>query len=167
MLCGSRSLRSAGCTQEHTMIPVKWLYDQWYTFGSSASEENSWYGHSFWILPARIDYWTLLSRCTEPAEEGSAAATFMWFPVLATSTNAYRELGCAAGLPLALVQFSSPSHEVIFTSSGGRGRPSHQTPPSLVWATLVKIVFSNIVSMATWFVLLEVPKDVTRNEGHV
>src|SRR2546423_2231261 len=70
-----------------------------------------------------------------------------------------RALGCAALTPVFLaiagVHFfpCQSSH-----SAGGLSvMPSHQTPPSGVRATLVKIVFRDSVAMALGFVFADVP----------
>src|SRR5450432_2384375 len=57
-----------------------------------------------------------------------------------------REFGCAAGRPEAGVQLS-PSQSVSW-GGGSRVKPSHQTSPSGVSATLVKIVSSAMAWMA-------------------
>ncbi|MNT45140.1 hypothetical protein D3C72_1817050 [compost metagenome] len=57
-----------------------------------------------------------------------------------------RELGCAAGRPQSGVQ-SWPVQSMAWAGAGP-SMPSHQTSPSSVSATLVKIVLALIVSMA-------------------
>src|SRR6202000_13329 len=66
-----------------------------------------------------------------------------------------RELACAPFLPLAGVH-SLPSQSMP-VSGGGTSRPSHQTSPSGVSTTLVKIVFFSHAANAFGFVLAEVP----------
>src|SRR5699024_250387 len=68
------------------------------------------------------------------------------------------EFGWAAGLPELADQFSSPSQDVIRTPVGvSFSRPSQNTPPSDVLATLVKIVFRAMVAIAFGFVSRLVP----------
>lgn len=67
--------------------------------------------------------------------------------------------GCATPSLLHIPGFQGlPSQEVTVTP-GGRGwsMPSQYTPPSLVSATLVKIVLLWIVAMALGLVVAEVP----------
>src|SRR5579875_1839495 len=76
-----------------------------------------------------------------------------------------RAFGCAAGLPVALP--ISGVHSLPCQSSrtgGGSGvNPSHQTPPSGVSATLVKIVFFDKVAIAFGLVLGDVPGATPKN----
>ena len=64
-----------------------------------------------------------------------------------------RLFGCAAGL---LPSYRSP-RQVVMPSGGAALMPSHQTSPSAVSATLVKIVFSRIDAIAFGLVATEVP----------
>ena len=81
--------------------------------------------------------------------------------------NFYLEFGCAAGRPDVGFQFSSPSHDVIVTvGSSSDSRPSQNTPPSDVVATLVNIVLVLIVSIAMGFVLWLVPWKLPRSCVH-
>src|SRR5690348_6455528 len=70
-----------------------------------------------------------------------------------------RAFGCAAVAPVALaisgVQRSP--RQSMHSRGGSSVIPSHQTPPSGVSATLVKIVFWETVAMAFGFVFAEVP----------
>src|SRR5215468_6360021 len=70
-----------------------------------------------------------------------------------------RALGCAA---LASVCFASSGVQrlpcqSVHSAGGSSLRPSHQTPPSGVSATLVKMVLRESVAMALGLVFLEVP----------
>src|SRR5271155_773925 len=70
-----------------------------------------------------------------------------------------RPLGCAAGLPVTLPMSGvqrSP-RQSRHSAGGSSVMPSHQTPPSGVSATLVKIVFFARVAMALGLVLALVP----------
>src|SRR5271165_5476980 len=70
-----------------------------------------------------------------------------------------RALGCAAFAPVALA--ISGVHffpcQSRHSAGGSSVMPSHQTPPSGVRATLVKMVFLESVAMALGLVFLEVP----------
>ena len=66
-----------------------------------------------------------------------------------------RELGCAAGLPDVESHFC-PRQSVKFFG-GSLVIPSHHTSPSSVTATLVKIVFLEIVFMALGLLFILVP----------
>src|SRR5580704_5132800 len=70
-----------------------------------------------------------------------------------------REFGCAALAPVSLA--ISGVHlwprQSTHSAGGSSVIPSHQTPPSGVNATLVKMVFREIVAMAFGLVLAEVP----------
>src|ERR1700691_2458135 len=70
-----------------------------------------------------------------------------------------REFGCAAFAPVALA--ISGVHNLpcqsMHSAGGSSVIPSHQTPPSGVSATLVKIVFFFKVAIAFGFVLSDVP----------
>src|SRR5580698_1477621 len=70
-----------------------------------------------------------------------------------------RPLGCAAGFPVALpISGVQRSPRQSRHSAGGSSvMPSHQTPPSGVSATLVKMVLLARVAMALGLVLAEVP----------
>src|SRR5690606_16593171 len=73
----------------------------------------------------------------------------------------YREFGCAAGSSESGVQ-SLPFHDVA--CAGVFSRPSHQTSPSSVSATLVKIELPwSIVSIACGLVLRLVPGATPKN----
>src|ERR1700693_6375641 len=70
-----------------------------------------------------------------------------------------RAFGCAALAPVALAicgvhLFPCQSRH---SSGGSSVIPSHQTPPSAVKATLVKIVFFDSVAIAFGFVFIDVP----------
>lgn len=72
------------------------------------------------------------------------------------------ELGWAAGLAAPGVQSFWPSQDSMATpGSSSFSRPSQKTPPSLVLATLVKIVFFFSVSMAIGLVRWLVPVPTT------
>src|SRR5690606_22617320 len=74
-----------------------------------------------------------------------------------------REFGCAAlrpALPSAGVQ-SLPRQS--FRCAGGSDRPSHQTSPSSVSATFVKIVFSRSIATQFGFVFSLVPGATPKN----
>src|SRR5688572_14771963 len=66
-----------------------------------------------------------------------------------------RALGCAAGLP-EVCSHGSP-RQSIKPSGGVFDIPSHQTSPSGVMATLVKIVFFEIVAIALGLLFSLVP----------
>src|SRR5580700_9344629 len=70
-----------------------------------------------------------------------------------------RAFGCAAFAPVSLaicgVHFLPCQSK--HSAGGSSVMPSHQTPPSGVIATLVKMVFREIVAMAFGLVLAEVP----------
>src|SRR6185295_16530118 len=66
-----------------------------------------------------------------------------------------REFGCAAGVPLVGVQ-SSPFQSMRW-SGGESVKPSHQTSPSSVSATLVKMQFFESVAIAFGLVFGPVP----------
>ena len=66
-----------------------------------------------------------------------------------------RAFGCAAGRPLSGVQ--GWPRQSINSGGGVLVIPSHQTSPSGVSATLVKIVLRVMVAMAFGFELFEVP----------
>src|SRR5271168_2529785 len=66
-----------------------------------------------------------------------------------------RPLGCAAGVVLAGVHLLP--RQSISCAGGVSVMPSHQTPPSGVSATLVKIVFLASVAMALGLVFALVP----------
>src|SRR5690606_40741940 len=68
---------------------------------------------------------------------------------------AKREFGCAAGSPSSGLQ--ARPFQSVRPAGGSLVRPSHQTSPSSVRATLVKMVFSRRVSSAFWLVLRLVP----------
>src|SRR5215831_16018115 len=70
-----------------------------------------------------------------------------------------RALGCAALAPVALEIWGVHLFPCQSRHSAGGSSviPSHQTPPSGVKATLVKIEFFASVAMAFGFVLFEVP----------
>lgn len=98
----------------------------------------------------------------KPCQKGFIVTHLIMYPVkntLDAKPSAHLELGWAAFLCLeSLFQSSSPSQEVILTpGSISSSRPSQKTPPSLVWATLVKMVLCWIICMAKKFVLLDVP----------
>src|SRR5258708_7891416 len=70
-----------------------------------------------------------------------------------------RELGCAALAPVAFAiagVHGLPCQSVSF-AGGSSVRPSHQTPPSGVRATLVKIVFFASEAIAFGLVFTDVP----------
>src|SRR5246127_2458406 len=76
-----------------------------------------------------------------------------------------RAFGCAA---LAPVSFAiSGVHlwpcQSVHSAGGSSVMPSHQTPPSGVSATLVKIEFFASVAIAFGFVLTEVPGATPKN----
>ena len=62
-----------------------------------------------------------------------------------------RAFGCAAGRSASGVQ--SLPRQSIRCAGGSSVMPSHQTSPSSVSATLVKIVFREIAAIAFGFVL--------------
>ena len=66
-----------------------------------------------------------------------------------------RALGWAAGVLLPGVQ--SLPRQSIACAGGSPSMPSHQTSPSSVSATLVKMQFSRMESIAFGLVLYEVP----------
>src|SRR5882757_8914515 len=70
-----------------------------------------------------------------------------------------RAFGCAALAPVVLASSGVHSLPVQSVSFGGGSSvmPSHQTPPSGVSATLVKMVFFASEAMALGLVLTEVP----------
>src|SRR5271165_7288557 len=76
-----------------------------------------------------------------------------------------RALGCAAFAPVALA--ISGVHffpcQSRHSAGGSSVMPSHQTPPSGVRATLVKIVFLASVAMALGLVFLLVPGATPKN----
>src|SRR6185437_14845556 len=70
-----------------------------------------------------------------------------------------RPLGCAAGLPvfLPMAGVHLLPCQSMHSAGGVSVMPSHQTPPSGVRATLVKMVFLASVAMALGLVFAEVP----------
>src|SRR5215831_16716398 len=70
-----------------------------------------------------------------------------------------RPLGCAAVVPFFLPSAGGQRapRQSRHSAGGFSVMPSHQTPPSGVSATLVKIVFRDSVAMAAGFVLALVP----------
>src|SRR5271165_2474720 len=70
-----------------------------------------------------------------------------------------RALGCAASAPVSLA--ISGVHffpcQSRHSAGGVSVMPSHQTPPSGVSATLVKMVFRDSVAIAFGFVFTDVP----------
>src|ERR1041384_4596085 len=73
--------------------------------------------------------------------------------------------GCAALRPVSLAisgVHTLPCH-AIHSFGGSSVMPSHQTPPSGVSATLVKIVFLASVAIALGFVFAEVPGATPQN----
>src|SRR5271155_1297807 len=70
-----------------------------------------------------------------------------------------RPFGCAAGMPvsLAMAGVQRLPRQSMSSAGGVSVMPSHQTPPSGVSATLVKIVFFASVAMALGFVFALVP----------
>src|SRR5579859_5947937 len=70
-----------------------------------------------------------------------------------------RALGCAALAPvsLAISGVQRLPCQSVHSAGGVSVMPSHQTPPSGVSATLVKMVFLERVAMALGLVFLEVP----------
>src|SRR6478736_8149123 len=76
-----------------------------------------------------------------------------------------RELGCAAFAPVcfAISGVQRLPCQSRHSAGGSSVMPSHQTPPSGVSATLVKIEFFASVAMAFGFVLLEVPGATPKN----
>lgn len=76
------------------------------------------------------------------------------------------ELGWAAGLPCSACQSSTPSQDfILVVLETSPSSPSQKTPPSEVSATLVKIVFLEIVSMAIGLVFIEVPESIHKQLG--
>lgn len=76
-----------------------------------------------------------------------------------TNKVSHLELGWAAGPVLfPLTQFFPLQSVMVVFLSTSSSIPSQYTPPSLVDATLVNIVFLKMVSMAIGLLLLEVPK---------
>src|SRR5882672_6764255 len=72
-----------------------------------------------------------------------------------------RALGCAAFLPLSGVH-SLPCQSMS-RAGGASVIPSHQTSPSGVMATLVKMVFFSIIFMQLGLVFTEVPGATPKN----
>src|SRR5215469_6456369 len=76
-----------------------------------------------------------------------------------------RPFGCAAGLPVSLpmagVHFSP--RQSMHSPGGESVIPSHQTPPSGVSATLVKMVFFASVAIALGLVFALVPGATPKN----
>src|SRR6266550_7338975 len=70
-----------------------------------------------------------------------------------------RELGCAALAPvsLAICGVQRLPFQSVHSAGGSSVMPSHQTPPSGVSATLVKIVLLESVAIALGLVLALVP----------
>src|ERR1019366_9666207 len=70
-----------------------------------------------------------------------------------------REFGCAAVVPSArpLAGVQALPCQSVHSVGGWSVMPSHQTPPSGVRATLVKIVFLASVAIAFGFVFTDVP----------
>src|SRR6185503_15690113 len=70
-----------------------------------------------------------------------------------------RAFGCAAGFPVArpISGVQRSPRQSRHSAGGVSVNPSHQTPPSGVRATLVKIVFREIVATAFGLVLSDVP----------
>src|SRR5215470_13247139 len=70
-----------------------------------------------------------------------------------------RALGCAAFAPVlaAISGVQRLPCQSVHSAGGSSLMPSHQTPPSEVRATLVKMVFLASVAMALGLVFLEVP----------
>src|SRR5688572_24413718 len=70
-----------------------------------------------------------------------------------------REFGCAALAPVCFAMSGVQSFPCQSVNFGGvfSVMPSHQTPPSGVSATFVKIVFLASAAIAFGFVLFEVP----------
>src|SRR5690348_999279 len=76
-----------------------------------------------------------------------------------------RELGCAAFAPVC---FAIPGVQRLpcqstHSAGGSSVMPSHQTPPSGVSATLVKIVFLESATIALGFVFADVPGATPKN----
>src|SRR6266699_6316436 len=70
-----------------------------------------------------------------------------------------RELGCAALAPVCLPMTGVHLRpcQSRHSAGGSSVMPSHQTPPSGVSATLVKMVFFESAAIALGLVFLEVP----------
>src|ERR1700743_2665161 len=70
-----------------------------------------------------------------------------------------REFGCAAFAPVsfAIAGVHLRPCQSRHSAGGSSVMPSHQTPPSGVSATLVKIVFRESVAIAFGFVFFDVP----------
>src|ERR1700691_881727 len=70
-----------------------------------------------------------------------------------------REFGCAAFAPVsfAMAGVQGLPCQSVSVAGGSFVMPSHQTPPSGVSATLVKIVLRDSVAMALGLVFSEVP----------
>src|SRR5712691_4338961 len=76
-----------------------------------------------------------------------------------------RALGCAAFAPVsfAIAGVHLFPCQSMHSEGGSSVMPSHQTPPSGVSATLVKIVLLERVAIAFGFVLTEVPGATPKN----
>src|SRR4029453_2263539 len=76
-----------------------------------------------------------------------------------------RALGCAALAPVSLA--ISGVHflpcQSVHSAGGSSVMPSHQTPPSGVSATFVKILFVASAAIAFGFVLFDVPGATPKN----
>jgi len=124
---------------EDTMCPVEGFINEWDGCWSSATKEDGINWNTSWVLPFRVDDRHSLIGVQN------------------------REFGCAAGFfffssSLRSCQFSCPVQVVIETSFGvSSSRPFQNTPPSLVMAVLVKMVFLKIVFIALGFEVVLVP----------
>src|SRR5579862_1483050 len=76
-----------------------------------------------------------------------------------------RELGCAAFAPVsfAICGVHFLPCQSVHAAGGSSVMPSHQTPPSGVSATLVKMVLRESAAIAFGFVLADVPGATPKN----
>src|SRR5579863_1406828 len=76
-----------------------------------------------------------------------------------------RPLGCAAVVPffLPMAGVQCCPRQSRHSAGGFSVMPSHQTPPSGVRATLVKMVFRESAAMADGFVFMLVPGATPKN----
>ena len=110
------------------------------------------------VCPVRPSFLHCLTLNYLPTDTASHPSLHLQDRVIMSCHVLYRELGCAAGI----VPFHGlPSQSVTVTPGASSSSiPSQNTPPSLVDATFVKIVFRKIVFIAFGFVLLDVPGKV-------
>lgn len=173
MFSSSCSFTLHTSANQDAMFPAPCFVHQRNSFRSSATKQNRRNWHSIRMLPIRINYGTLASwraksaKTTIDRHDGGDRQCILYFflgMLNFTFSLHYRELACAAFVLLWPSTQQSPCQSVISTSfSISFSMPSQNTPPSLVYATLVNIVFSNMVCMAMGLLSVEVPGATPKN----